>query len=773
MKYPRFCFQESIRHGQAMPCSEELFRSVGENPDVKNICARIAELPEDADEQRALLKKQLPIFCWHACKFEGGRRTNANAVPGGLVMLDVDHISNPYAITDVLATQAAPGAPLNWQKAKENGIYVVAVTPSTKGLRIVGERLPHESLADGQKRIAEVCGITEFDIAPKDLARASFAVESGYYMYVDYEGLYVEAESEEEFLSWASSYWNSGTQELRNSGKETTNEGIFNKTTNLTNQSNLVERLMQKLHLQNPPARGFRNSALYKLARQLRYVADFDVNQLREMLPDWGLPAQEVTTTLHSAINSTRSENMPMELQQVLREMEESGSQDLGNAGNEEDEDSAAPGLMTPAEQMHYPKLPPLLEMLVKSYPEDYRPSVIVSALVFLGALLTKVRFRYRDGATQSLSFLGCVVAPQASGKSFTRTLFNQICWPIMADDAAAREVERQFQERKKAAKNSKQQPEDPRAKIRIITPTASNAIILKRADYAHGEHLLTFAEEIDTLTKGNKAGTWSQKSDLLRMAFDNSLWGQDYMSENSYSGQVNIFYNLLTCGTPRAMKRFFNDVEDGLVSRVIFSQLPDMLGCDMPVFGQLTESEEEWVKHEVQNLYQTANPDHAEGHVWVEIPRLQDAIKEWLDERRMEYLRNQQSPALDVFRRRAAVIGIRAGVLAYMLWGRKETDACLAFARWVASYVLHNQLVLFGEEMNRIMLEGEEVQQKLVPRTKNGTVFDRLPQRFSKQDVITERMKDGQSGPVKMIVSRWCKAGLAFKVGPNEWEKC
>ena len=85
--------------------------------------------------------------------------------------------------------------------------------------------------------------------------------------------------------------------------------------------------------------------------------------------------------------------------------------------------------------------------------------------------------------------------------------------------------------EEKRARKNSKQQPEDPRAKIRIVPGTVSNAMLFKRLDCAEGEHLFTYAEEIDTLSKGRKSGAWSQKDDIMRQAFDNSICGQDYMS--------------------------------------------------------------------------------------------------------------------------------------------------------------------------------------------------------------------------------------------------
>ena len=71
-----------------------------------------------------------------------------------------------------------------------------------------------------------------------------------------------------------------------------------------------------------------------------------------------------------------------------------------------------------------------------------------------------------------------------------------------------------------------------------------------------------------------------SSYSDALRTAFDNGEYGQDYASENSFSGIVKLYYNTLFSGTPKAMCRFFPDVEDGLVSRVLFDQDDGMFLC-------------------------------------------------------------------------------------------------------------------------------------------------------------------------------------------------
>jgi hypothetical protein len=298
--------------------------------------------------------------------------------------------------------------------------------------------------------------------------------------------------------------------------------------------------------------------------------------------------------------------------------------------------------------------------------------------------------------------------------------------------------------------------------------------------DCSEGEHLFTYAEEIDTLSKGRKSGAWSQKDDIMRQAFDNSICGQDYMSDNSWSAMVKVFYNTLTCGTPIAVRRYYNDVEGGLVSRVCFSQLPDMLGAQMPVFGRLTKEEEaevaQWAdklmdvgKGEVKGTDQSDVPnksDQSEGSdqsspVEFEIPRVKQAIWEWLESRRLEYLETQENPALDIFRRRAAVIGFRAGLIATLLCDERETAEAVDFATWVASYVLAEQLDLFGDEMNRLMMEGDDLS------TGNGnasyfqSLLSALPDEFTLQQLVDLRSQAGYKSPVKQVVWRWKQNGL------------
>ena len=278
---------------------------------------------------------------------------------------------------------------------------------------------------------------------------------------------------------------------------------------------------------------------------------------------------------------------------------------------------------------------------------------MVIASLPILGALATRVRFQYLDKQEHSFSFMSCITAPAATGKSFIRKPVNLLLTPIDRQDELERKREEEYKEALRAAKNSKMQPTNPRACPRNNGINVSIAKLLQLLAYSDGKHLIGIGEEIDTLVKSERAGVWSQKSDIYRLGFDNAKYGQNYMSDNSFSANVPVFYNLLLTGTPGGMYRFFKDVEDGLVTRFCFAQLPDMFGADIPAFENYTEAEEREII-DIADCLDKAAGTIACSHVGVRIRR-------WLNEKRDVAIR-EDSRAVDTLRKRAAVIGYRAG---------------------------------------------------------------------------------------------------------------
>lgn len=297
-----------------------------------------------------------------------------------------------------------------------------------------------------------------------------------------------------------------------------------------------------------------------------------------------------------------------------------------------------------------------------------------------------------------------------------------------------------------------------PKGIIRYVPATISITKLLQRLENARGLHIFAFAEEIDTVTKAFKRG-FSSYGDLLRVAFDNGLYGQDYASTESFSGLVTAYYNTLFSGTPKAMRRFYPDVEDGLVSRVCFVMLPDQFGKPMPVWGELKEKEMEEVMRQLERLDRvsivdnTVQPDHV-----MDMTFLNKDLKKWLTEQQEEAVRTNDRTR-DVFCRRSAVVGFRAGMLAWFLYGEKNTPLnrkrTCAFARWVANQMLTQHLLRFEIDGTGSNLNPWE------------EIFEQLPAEFSRDDVQLILKANGVSTSLRMVLYKWRLLGC---IKPTEY---
>ena len=762
----RICYQDGVCSGQPLPLTKEKWDELIDSSVVKNICARIAALDpqaQDYNDRKQALKKRLPIIIPHASAFKNGKRMSADAVPSGLAMLDVDHVANPQEWFNGI----------NKQLLSDNKVYLVAITASGKGLRLIGERLEQESIETAQLRIATALGITEYDAVTKDLARASYVVPRDHILYIDADGLFSAQSGSPTGANDSASDGESGgngrtydlaeryrscdpfaeraalpphTPEER-SGQDLPDSPEYRGIP----YASIVEQLLIATGNGGGAVQGERNTVYFSLANYMRYICDFNAELLLKVLPDFGLAENERRQAISSAIGRPRKSQMPMVLQGAIAVCER---------------ENLSPTLPSRerASEMPLPELPRLLKLICRRLPEEYRPAMVIASLPVLGTLATRIRFEYLDRQEQSLSFFSCITAPAASGKSFIRKPLDLLLTPINEQDAIEREKEQAYKDKLRASKNSKNQPEDPHACPRNNGVAISIAKLLQLLTYAEGKHLIGIGEEMDTLVKSERAGVWSQKSDIYRLAFDNAEYGQAYMSDASFNAHIKVYYNLLLTGTPNSMKRFFKDLENGLATRVCFAQLPDTSFTEIPVFAPYTEGEK-------AEIIRWARLLDAESGTIV-CPQVGTVIGEWLEKKRQQAI-DADSHAMDTLRRRAAVIGFRAGMLCYLLENRKCNARVGAFAEWVAEYVFRNQMELWGEQMEQELSGAIEVMS--AERGAASSLLSLLSNEFTTADLIKLRARKGQSvrgESIRKLLQRWRNNGRIEKVSENTWRQ-
>ena len=701
-------------------------------------------------------KKELPVWLPLAASFNNGTRKAEDAVPSGLFFLDIDE----KGLTEQL-----------WQKVQDENLIerfriVYFAESAGGGTHIWAWRTPGATIEEDIQRLASRLGVS-YDSHVTDLARCCFMVSEQYVKLLDTE-VFGASPAPSEGGETASPSPSEGgvclpdsearrpsspssvpavASDLRSSAGRS--GGVVSPPSEGQGEafrgipySTIVQTLLWKLGYGDAPAEGERNMALYTMSRYLRFICDFDEQKLFAILPHWGLSDHEVLATIKSAVGSTRPAAIPSMMNEVLSSL--GAAIETGAA--EADETTAAP---VEAE------LPGILQDLSDHAPEEFREATLMAAMPMLGTLATGIRAKYRDGKLNSPSFIVDIEAPQATGKSFVDAEFELLMDPIIKQD----EVEWQKEIAYSLAKKNGEEVENPCSQIRIIEPNIGVSAFLERALYAKGKHLFTYAPEIETVLKNNKGGAWTEKNDLFRLAYDNKPWGQHRISKDSFSGKVTLYYNMVMCGTPNKCRAFFADAESGLVSRVTPVVLPDMVGARMPQFKAWSQEDEEKVKRQCLCLMDE------EGEV--DLPLINKAIEAWDEGKRQEYLQTLRY-SLDVLRRRAALNGFRAGIIAYLLEGRQETERAIKFALWYAERCLHYQLQLYGSKIDALH------DNAVSPQVSKGNIryLDALPKEFTKEDLVNLRLANNESPVVKTVICRWVKEGLIMKIGTNLWQK-
>lgn len=695
----------------------------------------VEDILQDVKQNNRLdRKKELPVWLPLAQSFNNGTRKAEDAVPSGLFYLDIDE----KGLTEQL-----------WQKVQDENLIeeyriVYFAESAGGGTHIWAWRTPGATIEEDIQKLASRLGVS-YDSHVTDLARCCFMVSEKYVKLLD-PIVFEEQPSSPKLGDNRGLNEESPLTEKNENGSETCSDpqlpNIGGSNYKGIPYENIVQALLWKLGYGDAPAEGERNMALYTMSRYMRFICDFDEQKLFTILPHWGLSDHEVQSTIKSAVGSTRPAGIPSMMNEVLSSL--GAASEAGSA--ESDESTVAPVDN---------ELPGILQDLSDHAPEEFREATLMAAMPMLGTLATGIRAKYRDGKLNSPSFIVDIEAPQATGKSFVDAEFELLMDPIIKQD----EVEWQKEIEYSLAKKNGEEVENPCAQIRIIEPNIGVSAFLERALYAKGKHLFTYAPEIETVLKNNKGGAWTEKNDLFRLAYDNKPWGQHRISKDSFSGKVTLYYNMVMCGTPNKCRAFFADAEGGLVSRVTPVLLPDMVGARMPHFKPWSQEDEEKVKRQCLCLMDE------EGEV--ELPLINKAIEAWDEGKRQEYLQTLRY-SLDVLRRRAALNGFRAGIIAYLLEGRQETERAIRFAVWYAERCLHYQLQLYGNKIDALH------DNAVSPQASKGNIryLDVLPKEFTKEDLVNLRLANNESPVVKTIIYRWVKEGLVVKTNANLWQK-
>ena len=760
-------FFTCIGRGHGAPClpaGREDWEKMRREPWLAEMCARIEKGQEE-------LKHRLPVWTPSCAEFKDNHRAAADAVrPLNRLMMDFDekgHTDEIVArllgveVESLRSSGSEVKIPENLITIKPHGLTVLLVEESVRrGTHVLVELPAGMSADEAQQAMKEATGF-EPDVKVKGYDRCIYMVPESHTRYVS-ERLFTVHSSE--FIVHTSDFivhsCDAATVNTEQVQPAPNNDELCTMNSELRKfpsefkgiaYTSIIAEYWQRMG--GEPTEGERNDKLHQLAANLRAICDNSEEWLLEVMPRYGLSEQEMRSIVHSACKEPTKGSRLMK--QIVSALE------IG-IPSEEAEDAEAVAAETGV-KVNVKALPVGLKESLVGVPVSMHMPVLCGVLPIAAAYADQVQIQYCDGNLQHLGLMSIIRGEQASNKSVVKNAVDVWKRQFDEEDSLARKREEEWKERKKGRKANEKAPEDPHVLIRMVPVTVSCSTLLKRFKNAQGHTLYSFGEELDTLRKTNGAGSWSSKYDIYRLSFDKGEWGQDYNSDAAESGVVKVAYNWTLLGTNGAMRKCFksDNIENGLSSRILVAEMPDASFSKMPKFGRRSAEDEARIQEAVTRLRSFSG--------LVDTPRLRKAIEQWVEEKRVEAAKDIDH-VKDTYRKRAAVIGFRCGVIFHLLSGcTKESKACLDFALMMADYCLMQQVKTFGEAlMSQYVVASDDCQRY----GENKSIFDQLPPAFSLEDLAALKRDNTPRNSLIKIISRWKRDGWIGKTGHNRWNK-
>ncbi len=538
------------------------------------------------------------------------------------------------------------------------------------------------------------------------------------------------------------------------------------------------------------PVRSNRNTLTFELAVNLRHICGFDRKVMDRVIPCYdGFPEAEKLACIDSALAEKRTQ-MPKRLKDVLLAVRQ---ERMGQADGGESMDGLDEALAQ--DDLFYYKQLPTLPMGVKDSVDAVGPPLALPVLTavtpVIGMLATGVRVDIH-GKKSGLNLIAYIAGDFASGKGSIDPVVDAWTAEVKAMDKMYQQQEDEWRKRKRAAKNKKEQPEEPKLPVRCLTLNNTVANLAERLANTGGKHAFSFTPEADTVAQKWRSAM-SDFSVMLRQAYDGTSYEREARSAEAVNVHIDrLLWNVVMCGTPDALYRVVTNYTDGFQSRIALARTPDntytALTDNLHV---LTDRQRERIGHVAHLL------PLLEGEVT--LPKLEAKGRAWLERVRLETMKNDdKTRARQRFRicpttmrmmtclmlcRVVAALIDKHGVAGAEtrlkqepgLWRemilKQQTPALLSAFDVLADYQMDNALFFFRERIEAAFMASSYAGQAASERSKRGrndSIFERLDRTFSFEQALQQSI--AVKGPntsrnaVKQMLKNWRNQGLVTR---------
>ena len=570
--------------------------------------------------------------------------------------------------------------------------------------------------------------------------------------------------------------------------------------------SEIIQKWWQMYNDGQEPMRSNRNTLTFELAVNLRHICGFDRNLLAQVIPCYdGFPEQEKMACINSALNEKITQ-MPKRLKDVLAAIRQEKLK-LGAAkgGSSEGSDALVNALdeaNAQDEQFYFnalPKLPQGVRDSVNAVGPALALPVITAICPAIGMLATGVKVAVH-GKMNSLNLISYIAGDFASGKGSIDPVIDAWTSEVKEMDKMYQQKEDEWRAKKRAAKNKKEQPEEPKLPVRCLTLNNTVANLAERLANTEGKHAFSFTPEADTVAQKWKS-TMSDFSVMLRQAYDGTSYEREARSADAVNVHIDrLLWNVVMCGTPDALYRVVNNYTDGFQSRIVVARTPD--NTFTPLTDNLfvlTESQREHIR-QIAHLLPLI-----EGEV--SLPKLETKGREWLEQIRLETMKNDDKvKARQRFRICPTTMRMMTCIMLCkvvesliqkhgfqgaekllkqnpLLWKelivKMQTPTMLAAFNILADYQLDNALYFFRSRIEDAFSSKSYCGQSPYDRSRRGrndSIFERLDVTFTfeqaEQQSVAVKGASSTRESVKQMLKNWKRQGLISVLPDKRYQK-
>ena len=568
----------------------------------------------------------------------------------------------------------------------------------------------------------------------------------------------------------------------------------------------IIKKWWQLYNDGQEPMRSNRNTLTFELAVNLRHICGFDRNLLAQIIPCYdGFPEQEKMACINSALNEKITQ-MPKRLKDVLsairQERMKQGNAGGGSAADNEALVNALDEANAKDDLFYYnalPKLPQGIRDSISAVGPALALPVITAICPAIGMLATGVKVSVH-GKMNSLNLISYIAGDFASGKGSIDPVIDAWTSEVKEMDKMYQQKEDEWRAKKRAAKNKKEQPEEPKLPVRCLTLNNTVANLAERLANTEGKHAFSFTPEADTVAQKWKSAM-SDFSVMLRQAYDGTSYEREARSADAVNVHIDrLLWNVVMCGTPDALYRVVSNYTDGFQSRIIVAKTPDN------TFTPLSDNMYVMNERQRDRIIQIAHLlPLMSGEVV--LPKLEEKGRKWLEQIRLETMKNDDKvKARQRFRicpttMRMMTCIMLCKVLETLiqkygfngaekqlkespdLWKgmlvKTQTPTMLETFNILADYQLDNALYFFRSRIEDAFSSKNYCSQSAYDRSrrgKNDSIFERLDVTFTfeqaEQQSIAVKGATATHETVKQMLKNWKRQGLICVLPDMRYQK-